>query len=351
MLYNLHLLRAFAALSVVYFHTASGAGLNLPVQIGAAGVDVFFVISGFIITHVSRRSADHFLLRRLIRVVPFYWVGTLGLFAVALLLPQVLRQTAADWSHLLHSLLFLPYAKPDGTVYPLMILGWTLNYEMYFYVVFACCLAISQRWAPLLSCATIVAVMICIRAIDSDSRIAAFYADPIVLEFCFGIGIHYLWRARPWAMLSPMQARLASAALALGSVVALGVAEAHGALESQRALRLGVPAALLVWAALEADRLRRERARIGFGWTLGEASYVLYLSHPYVIYGVLRLLVPQGAVPGGVATALLAVAMIVLSTAVAVGLHRWVEWPLMEAMRRRLLDPRPRRVPAGAGDH
>ena len=74
MIYNLQLLRALAALAVVYFHVTSEAGLGLPVNIGAHGVDVFFVISGFIIAYIGARSPDGFLLRRLIRIVPFYWL-------------------------------------------------------------------------------------------------------------------------------------------------------------------------------------------------------------------------------------------------------------------------------------
>src|SRR5262249_16268850 len=66
MIYNLHLLRALAALAVVYFHVGSEAGLNLAVNIGAHGVDVFFVISGFIIAYISARSPDGFFVRRLI---------------------------------------------------------------------------------------------------------------------------------------------------------------------------------------------------------------------------------------------------------------------------------------------
>lgn len=72
MLYNLHLLRVIAALGVVYFHTTSTAGLRLNWDIGSRGVDVFFVISGFIIAYIGTSKPDQFFVRRLIRVVPFY---------------------------------------------------------------------------------------------------------------------------------------------------------------------------------------------------------------------------------------------------------------------------------------
>ena len=91
MLLNLHLLRAIAALAVVYFHGTSEAGLNLPVSIGSHGVDVFFVISGFIIAYIGTRSPDRFLIRRVIRIVPFYWAATLAVFGAAALAPHMLH--------------------------------------------------------------------------------------------------------------------------------------------------------------------------------------------------------------------------------------------------------------------
>jgi exopolysaccharide production protein ExoZ len=103
-LFNLHLLRALAALGVVYFHTSPEAGLSLPVNIGAHGVDVFFVISGFIIAYVGMRSADRFFTRRLIRVVPFYWTATLVVFVAACLFPNIFRSTRADYVQLICSL-------------------------------------------------------------------------------------------------------------------------------------------------------------------------------------------------------------------------------------------------------
>src|SRR6266536_1362084 len=87
-LYNLHLLRVIAALGVVYFHTTSTAGLRLDWDVGSRGVDVFFVISGFIIAHIGTSKPEHFFRRRLIRVVPFYWAATLLVFAVAFVAPQ-----------------------------------------------------------------------------------------------------------------------------------------------------------------------------------------------------------------------------------------------------------------------
>src|SRR5215831_6533142 len=105
MLYNIHLLRVVAALSVVYYHVTSEAGLGLDTSFGRRGVDVFFVISGFIIAYIGTGKPTEFFRRRLIRVVPFYWAATLAVFAVALVAPSLLRSTNADLVHLATSLL------------------------------------------------------------------------------------------------------------------------------------------------------------------------------------------------------------------------------------------------------
>src|SRR5215475_10218712 len=155
---NLHLLRALAALAVVYYHTTSEAGLNLSPAIGSHAVDVFFVISGFIIARSAAGSSKRFLLRRIIRIAPLYWIATLVVFGLALSRPQILHNTRADYRQLLCSLLFIPYDTPQAGTLPTLILGWSLNYEMYFYLVFAIALAAVPRRASLVCSLVIVAV-------------------------------------------------------------------------------------------------------------------------------------------------------------------------------------------------
>src|SRR5262249_47851617 len=182
MIYNIHLLRALAALAVVYFHVTSDAGLQLPVNIGAHGVDVFFVISGFIIAYIGARSPDGFLVRRLIRIVPFYWAATLVVFAVALLYPHVMRTTQADFAQLVYSLLFIPRETPYAGMLPTLILGWSLNYEMYFYVLFALSLLLARRRAPLVCAALITAILLAIVWSGTARPSLRFYARPLVFE-------------------------------------------------------------------------------------------------------------------------------------------------------------------------
>src|SRR5690348_14430150 len=127
-LHNIQLLRAVAALMVVCIHLDAMFS-KLGVLIPDAGVDLFFVISGFIMVQVSSNTLPRmFFARRLIRVVPLYWTMTFLIFICAAIAPSLFVNTSADFISLAKSLLFIPFAKSDvGMAQPLLFVGWTLN--------------------------------------------------------------------------------------------------------------------------------------------------------------------------------------------------------------------------------
>ena len=120
-----------------------------------AGVDVFFVISGFIIVHAAAplhgraNPQKLFLAHRIARVVPLYWLATTLYLALAWARPGLLGAGAEGPAYLAASYLFWPMARADGAVQPLYSLGWTLNYEMAFYALFALVLPLGRRGAVL----------------------------------------------------------------------------------------------------------------------------------------------------------------------------------------------------------
>ena len=155
-------LRAFAALSVAVWHVLHDA---IPLDPSghierwhnalpwASGVDLFFVISGFVMVYASaelfgrRSSPMTFMARRLIRIVPLYWGATTLFLVVALATPSSVSQAGFGLADVVMSYAFLPTSRPDGTIQPIYSLGWTLNYEMFFYVVFAACIVLPRRRA------------------------------------------------------------------------------------------------------------------------------------------------------------------------------------------------------------
>lgn len=196
-LISIQYLRAFAALMVVVHHARNGRDwLFNPIEHYGAfawGVDIFFVISGFIM-YVAAKNENplDFIGRRIIRVVPLYWFATLFLLA----LNTKLRYWLYDSEfivHLVKSFLFIPQYSllmPDQ-LWPYLIPGWTLNYEMIFYFVFFLGL-ITRRTLLVLSLA-ITGIFVGGLFIDSHNAIIRAYSDPVILEFLCGVWVGYAY--------------------------------------------------------------------------------------------------------------------------------------------------------------
>ncbi|MEO8553468.1 MAG: acyltransferase [Kofleriaceae bacterium] len=329
MLYNLHVLRVIAALGVVYYHITSEAGLDLEASIGSRGVDVFFVISGFIIAYIGSKKPDQFLVRRLIRVVPFYWAATLFVFAVVLVAPNVLRTTTSDWKQLVASLLFIPRQPPGGEQFPTLVLGWSLNFEMFFYLWFALALKLKPNTAPIVCALFIGAFCAVVHAAGLTDPILTFWARPIVLEFAFGIAVYYLFA---WDALKPPKAVLI--ALILGSLVMIGYGE-YRWYGYYRVIVAGIPSFVLVLSALLVEKHYRVTTQNKTMFLVGEASYIIYLIHPYIIYTVLRKVIGHREL-GTAAIIPLIIVLLAVTSAVAVLIHLYFEKPLMGFLRRKL---------------
>lgn len=331
---GLQILRALAALMVLIGHVLAEAEYYFAISLpGDAipwtrGVDIFFVISGFVITlSVSRFSGQSgaFLRRRLLRVVPLYYLFTTLMVAVLLLMPAGAKDTTLDPMQILSSYTFVPYARADGRIAPVLSLGWTLNYEIYFYAVAALCLALPR---PLLSLGVfMVAIAGLGLMIDFQTAQLSFWTNPIILEFLMGIGLARLWQ-RGWHRPQP-------GAATVGAVIGFGLLVVLDPTPLPRFIAAGLPAAMIV----ASGTLLCPRYRLpGMIW--GDASYALYLSHRFSLRAATLLLLPL--LPSTVLGGAIYVA-IVCVTALAVGMatHLWIERPMI-----RTLTPSPRGVPA-----
>jgi exopolysaccharide production protein ExoZ len=349
LLVNLNTLRALAALAVVYYHITADAGLNFRITTGARGVDVFFVISGFIIAYIGSRKSDRFFIRRLIRIVPFYWIATLALFSIVWMAPNLLRSTRPDLVQLACSMFFIPRETAYAGMFPTMVLGWSLNYEMYFYVVFSLALLISQRLAPILSCVAITAILLLIDFSGTLNPSLLFYARPIVFEFIFGICVFYLlyWFEKHRDLLQSIPSGKTLLLLILTiSFVSIFAAEAMHGLGFERQLSAGIPAFFVVLCAILVERIYGFRVNSRLLFLLGESSYILYLIHPYVVFGILRTLFKGEQTFGTAETMGIIVLLMVASSAFAICIHLAVEKPVMAFLRRRVLGDEGRPGPA-----
>ena len=344
-LLNVQALRALAVLLVVFVHiealaVMAGAAPGV-FAFGNAGVDIFFVISGFIMVFTTGRRPMGplaFLGARLQRIAPLYWSVTLAVFAVAVFAPRLLQTTRADPLHLLASLLFIPFQRGDGTVRPVVFVGWTLNFEMAFYVLFALGLVWRRRLlGALLTIGALAAAVLWGQIAHPASVAGAFYSSPMALEFGLGMLL-----GLAWPRLS--SARWAAIVLGLAATVGLAFIVAAPALfpGAERLLVFGLPATVIVWAALVS-----EKAGLVLRWrwvkALGNASYAIYLSHFFVAQAVIlaaRKLGLHGVWPAAGLGALTFVGV----AAVGLALHRAVEQPAA-AVLRSWTEPRRRATP------
>ena len=318
-LVSIQYLRAAAALAVVIYHASQWGGAVI--DIGRAGVDLFFVISGVImwkVTGANERSPGGFIWRRLTRVAPFYWLTTLILTGVALVWPDFLANLHPATGHVLLSLAFIPHFDPKGLPFPLYAPGWSLNYEAFFYLLFAGALFAPRRRQAAIVCGALFLVVAA--GFILDDPYYQLGANPMLFQFAAGVAIANLsemgglpGRRGGWLLIAAGTAGLAVPA-------ALGVFS-----EVWRPFLWGVPAALIVAGAMAIEG-SGETPRIPALAGLGEASYALYLTHE-----------PVEALVGhalGAANPWLFYSVAV-AAAVAAGLtcHRWVERPLTAWMR------------------
>ena len=324
---SIQYLRGLAALGVLLFHACQRAGLSFGP--GAAGVDVFFVISGFIMWTVSARrapTAGDFLLRRAGRIAPLYWAVTLLVVALDVVRPQIFPNMRLSPAHVIQSLLFLPHRDPTGVVAPVIVPGWTLNYEAFFYVVFALTLLLpASRRSHVLT--AVMAAMCLAGLVLPHGRWAAVdtYTDPLLLEFAAGV-----WLAKAAAAGRLGRTRSALAAIAGGvlilAIVALTRAQVEGWI---RLLYWGVPAVLLVWGAVSLEGCGRMPVVAPLKG-LGDASYSLYLAHGLALSLAFKLIGGRG-LPAPVEICL------AIPVALVCGLvcYRLVERPLLALFHGR----------------
>jgi len=336
---NIQVLRAFAATVVVVFHTGFAFPFMRP--FGSFGVDVFFVISGYIMARIldpeSDSSSDFFFRRRLLRIVPPYWFLTILLYLVALRVPALMGSTRADFSDLLKSLFFIPFTKESGLIQPLLFLGWSLNYEMFFYLALAIGLLISKRYAAWFGGGIVLVTMLACIPFAAQSVPAQFYSREIILEFLLGILSYYLCRAVPDLTARKLRIPALVTCFAAGLLLILIQGYLPTNLFSavhSRTLTLGVAAFFLVTSASLLSQANWD-TKIAWLVLIGDASYILYLIHPYCEYSLdrvfgtrfhwIRRVTPTGALIG-----------VTVSILLAIVLHLYCERPTVRFLNRTL---------------
>jgi exopolysaccharide production protein ExoZ len=273
---SIQYLRALAALAVVVFHAATRTDLSFTV--GQAGVDLFFVISGFLMVSITGPTTQplSFMRDRIVRIVPLYWLATTLLIVVALL--GFAPKLSLEIDYIVKSYFFVPAYMPNSSeIWPVLVPGWTLNYEIFFYVLFASIILIFKNKYRFIALAVILSFFVGIGMIfQLKSAIFATYTNPILLDFVFG------------ALVATISQRIIKLPQYLGHIliaVSFAMLTTFEAIfpSSSRFLKYGAPAAILLIGVLMLDMQMPTSIALRAFKFLGDASYSIYLWHPLAI--------------------------------------------------------------------
>lgn len=347
-------LRGLAAILVLIHHILEESqplfNGHIPaplVLFGASGVDLFFVISGFIMYHTNRgrfgrdAAASAFFVRRLIRIVPLYWLCTLAIVLLHFM-GFYASKVITVWS-VATSLLFIP---DPGIV---LGVGWTLNYEMYFYGLFAIWLLLGSRRGG------VVGVLVSLLLVTGASQavqpgpIQVFLANPIALEFGYGVVLGVMFEKN---YLSPRIGLWALLAGVAGLVLATRYGTSIGTMTLTSDIRFvawGVPAAIVLMSVLATNVSGRRPAAVLVA--LGNASYSLYLTHALVMTAYARFL--KTDMPTGAPRGALMLMPVVVSLVTALLTYRLIERPTTEWLKswwQRGVTVRPLALPVRTAD-
>ncbi|WP_174301652.1 acyltransferase [Caulobacter sp. S45] len=326
---SIQYLRAIAALLVVFHHARNvHPWLYNPLAdfgLAQCGVDVFFVISGFVMYSAARsETTGEFLRRRLIRIVPPYWLATI-VSAPLILLNHASALNGPLVAHVADSLLFIPHYSPEhaGEIWPLLAVGWSLNYEMFFYIVFAA--GIAARRLVGVAVVTLGLLVVAGLLLKSDNALWRSYTDPLLFEFLAGVGLavgRERLRSHDLSLLLPI------------GFVALGLSTM---MKLPQVLAWGVPALMIVAGAISLEtrgRLPRLKA-LGM---LGDASYAIYLFQVICI-GLVGLAVQRLPIHGPLQLVLMIAACMVSSAVAGLAIHYGLERPLLRYLSGRRFPP------------
>ncbi|QYA06436.1 acyltransferase family protein [Agrobacterium larrymoorei] len=306
--HSVQALRGIAATLVAIFHF-------FPTQfvVGAAGVDLFFVISGFIMGTIGVNDRPlRFLSKRAIRIAPLYWLFTFAMCAGAI--AGVYSNFTFDAVRLIKSLLFIPYWDETGHTWPLMVVGWTLNLEVFFYIVFA--IGISFGRPILFTAATLLAMVFLGYGFETSNAAFTLWTSNLLLEFVAGLLLSRFSLGEKFAVPAVV---IGVAALITTNVFSLFD-------PSYRILVWGVPAVLIVAGCLAIERMGNWSSPVLKPvQKVGDASYSLYLSHAFFAAAVHKFF----------GTAFLPSALGVAAAIVgAVAIFHLVEKPLIKFLKR-----------------
>jgi exopolysaccharide production protein ExoZ len=340
-LQNLQVLRAVAALLVVLHHFLlanhdSGQGgiasLFHLAEVGACGVDLFFCISGFVmlgsVTKTASFSPHEFAVGRIVRIVPTYWIASTLFIALVALnhikksgFDAALAEPLFSTNFILSSYLLIPAFNPESNLMqPFLAQGWTLSYELYFYLLLMCAALLAKGNSvrtALLGSGFLAGGMFLFW--NARGVAGAFASNPIVLEFVLGMLVfHAARRTKAWG----------GPAIVLGFVLLAATAFLK---VDDRLLMWGVPSALILYGFIALEGVLRAPRLLK---SIGDSSYSLYLTHGALTYlygGLLK----RGWFSSEMKQNVAVLVGMVVAVLLGFAFYRFVEKPLLKHFNQK----------------
>lgn len=328
MIFSVQYMRAIAALMVVCTHTAwKGEQYSTnPMywfNIGGVGVDLFFIISGYIMCHTifnKKLNVVDFIKARLVRIIPLYWVLTSVALCVYWVAPDKVNSSGGSTSVLYSFILF-----PTDSKY-LIQNGWTLSYEFYFYIIFSVGLFFAGFLRFLAPAVILLSLALFGYLVETGGIYFNFLTNSLLIEFAMGIFIFNIHRAIVFN-------NSYSLILIIVSIVSLAYVNFFGG-SGERVLDYGVPCFLFFLAMINFESkfsILKNNTASSIMAKIGDSSYSIYLIHPFVLTGSSIVLNKLGfSVYGWFFVSLL----IINSVLAGLCCHVFLEKPMTEFIRR-----------------
>lgn len=357
MLNNVQLLRAWSAYMVVGYHTMefiawNATGSWIPdTDMGSGIITLFFAISGFLMVQITPQNETFawFIAKRAARIVPLYWLALTGVLVVTAVIPWAFSSADLSPASIASAYAFLPWPDLNGNLLPVLGVGWTLNYEILFYILFGLSVMLPRQWQMAGLFAMMAGIMITSRAFAGDTFYGRFYGDTVMFDFAAGALLAHFVN---WQPVTAFIKRTSMLSFALVAGIIWFLIEFTVPYSVPTQWRYWIPAMMIMFAAVGQD-LHRKPTPKSFLTYLGDAGYSTYLLHLLVLTVVGPVWV-RFLGTDLLASILLLPAMLLIMVAVSVASYELFEKPTNSGLRaifKKLIRNKsrvPRQVPATA---
>ncbi|HDJ1463600.1 TPA: acyltransferase [Serratia rubidaea] len=339
-------LRAIAASLVLIVHSSAmlsfGHSISPLVILTNSGVDIFFIISGFIITYAHWNdfgggisNIRKFFKKRAIRIYPMYVIFTLITTGILIAIPSLFFSLKYSNSLLLSSLFFIPSQMDNGDVTLILAVAWTLSYEVVFYLIFAIAMIFPRRYGLALICISL-ALWSILHTVYHGEYISEYFLSTLPLEFLFGVLLCSVFMHSGNGLRVNKPLSYFFVLLSIVSILTIpfhfpyDISELRG---NGRFIYFGIPSLILFFALFNTGRPKNPIVSKSIE-LIGNASYVTYLSH-FLTIGVIKFIMKRIEIIQSIPLFIIVIFSCIACTTVGILVHIFVERKVLGFLNSR----------------